>query len=69
MADPRTMAAVAAAFIEPRCLVPKNSAQKAFGSVEFAPDVIPRKTKPKSAVNNVFPNANNKKAIIIGSWK
>ena len=36
-ADPRTETAVAIAFIEPRCFVPKFSAQKAPGIVEFAP--------------------------------
>ena len=42
IAEPRTIAAAAAALIDPRCLVPKFSAQNAFGSVAVAPDVSPK---------------------------
>ena len=69
IAEPSTIAAAAAAFIVPRYLVPKNSAQNALGSVVLAPDVIPKKTNPIKAMNKVSPYANNKKATIIGNWK
>ena len=69
MAEPSTIAAAAAALIDPRCLVPKNSAQNAFGKVVLAPDVIPKNMKPNNAEYNVSPKANNIKEIIIGNWK
>ena len=62
-----SIAATAAAFIDPRCFVPKNSAQKTFGSVAEAPDVIPKKTKPNKAEINVSPKANSKKAECHGN--
>ena len=69
IAEPSTIAAAAVALIDPRCFVPKNSAQNAFGKVVLAPDVIPRNIKPNNAEYNVSPKANNINAIIIGSWK
>ena len=67
MAEPSTIDADAAALIDPRCLVPKNSAKNAFGKVVLAQDVIPKNMKPNNAEYNVSPKANNINAIIIGN--
>ena len=65
MAEPKTITAVAIALIEPKCFVPKYSAQKAPGIVELAPWVIPksRNANPAIIIESPTPKRKNEKAM------